>query len=231
MSMDYFSPVTLLGPRVSLIPIPHEHTWELAKAGADENIWRWMPSSHFLPGSMGEFVQSALELQRARRVVAFTTIDRTSSKIAGSTRFHYIEPEHRRVEIGMTWISTEFQRSYVNSEAKLLQMWYAFEVLRCRRVEWKTDSENAKSRAALLRLGAKEEGLFRKHMVYPDGRNRDSVYFAVIDEEWPGVKRRLEDRLGVPFYPSFSVSETNILTHPSRLRPQAGCPLSSSGTV
>jgi N-acetyltransferase len=107
----------------------------------------------------------------------------------------------------VTWVGLGFQRTHVNTEAKLLQMWYAFEVLGCRRVEWKTDAENSKSRVAILRLGAKEEGFFRKHMIYPDGRNRDSVYFAVIDDDWPNVQKRLEAMLNHAFNPSYTVLE------------------------
>src|SRR6185312_8853092 len=119
-----------------------------------------------------------------RAALPFATVDRTTKKAVGSTRYHHIAVEHRRLEIGVTWIGTAFQRSHVNTEAKLLQLWYAFEVLGCRRVELKADSENVKSCRAILRLGAKEEGLFRKHMIYPDGRNRDNIYFSIIDDDW-----------------------------------------------
>ena len=155
---------------------------------------------------MTRFVEAALAQQRERRAVPFTTIDRMSGRAAGSTRFHFIEPDNRRLEIGVTWIGPEFQRSHVNTEAKLLQMWYAFDVLSCRRVEWKADAENGKSRDAILRLGAKEEGLFRKHMLYADGRNRDSVYFSVIDDEWPSVRQGLETKLGYGLNPSYTLA-------------------------
>lgn len=205
--MDYFSDAALHGSRVSLVPLRRNHIPDLAAAGADEAIWRWMPSWHHLPGTMADFVTAALELRKARRIVPFTTIDKATGTIVGSTRFHYVEPEHRRLEIGMTWIATAFQRSHVNSEAKLLQLWYAFEVLQCRRVEWKTDAENGKSRAAIARLGAREEGYFHKHMIYPDGRNRDSVYFAMTDDAWPAAKEKLTDRLGYPFQCSVEFEE------------------------
>lgn len=107
----------------------------------------------------------------------------------------------------MTWISPAFQRSHVNTEAKLLQLWYAFEVLGCRRVELKADSENFKSRRAILRLGAKEEGLFRKHMIYPDGRNRDNIYFSIIDDDWKNSRRLLQERLGYEFAPAFAICD------------------------
>ena len=202
---DYFAAVALRSVGVELVPISREHVSELSVIGAEPQIWRWMPTAHYAPDTMSAFVESALILRDGRRAVPFTTIDRLSGRVAGSTRFHFIEPEQRRLEIGVTWVGLDFQRTHVNTEAKMLQMWYAFEVLGCRRVEWKTDAENHKSREAVLRLGAKEEGFFRKHMIYPDGRNRDSVYFALIDDEWPIVRKRLEARLGHAFEPSFTL--------------------------
>jgi RimJ/RimL family protein N-acetyltransferase len=113
-------------------------------------------------------------------------------------------PEHRRLEIGVTWIGMAHQRSHINTEAKLLQLWYAIEILRYRRIELKADVENVKSRAAIARLGATEEGVFRKHMLYDDGRNRDNVYFSIIDDDWPTVRARLESRLGYRVMPTYS---------------------------
>ena len=128
-------------------------------------------------------------------VLPFTTIDRKTGRIVGSTSYLAIEPAHKRLEIGGTWITPSHQRSPVNTEAKLLQLSHCFEVLGCNRVEFKTDSRNAKSRAALARIGAVEEGTFRAHMVMPDGALRTSVYFSVIASEWPGVKARLLQKL------------------------------------
>src|SRR5215467_5525701 len=126
-----------------------------------------------------------------------------SGQAVGSTRYHHVDPEHRRLEIGVTWISPAHQRSHVNTETKLLQFWYAIDVLKCRRVELKADVDNARSRAAILRLGAMEEGIFRKHMLYADGRNRDNVYFSVIDDDWPAVRARLEGKLGYVVIPTY----------------------------
>ena len=201
--MDFFQPVLIKGTRVSLKPLAKRHLDDLAVAGADKSIWRWMPSAHYLPGSMASFIESALAAQERRAALPFATIDQATNKAVGSTRYHFIEPEHRRIEIGVTWIAVAFQRSYVNTEAKLLQLWYAFDVLNCRRVELKADVENMKSRAAILRLGASEEGFFRKHMLYPDGRNRDSAYFSIVDDEWPTVRARLEGKLGYTVAPAF----------------------------
>jgi N-acetyltransferase len=193
---NYFSQVVLIGERVRLEPLSPKHLEDLSIAGAQAGIWRWLPTEHHAPGSMASFISAALSQHGQRKAVPFATIDMRSSTAVGSTRYHYIEPEQRRLEIGFTWISPSVQRSHINTEAKLLQLWYAFEVLGCRRVEFKADAENQKSRNAILRLGAAEEGHFRKHMIYPDGRNRDSVYFSIVDDEWATSKALLLSRLG-----------------------------------
>jgi RimJ/RimL family protein N-acetyltransferase len=198
---DYFARVVLIGTRVHLEPLSQGHLEELATAGAQAEIWHWLPTDHHSPGSMVSFISGALSQYAQRKAVPFATIDMERSAAVGSTRFHYIEPEQRRLEIGVTWISPMLQKSHVNTEAKLLQLWYAFEVLGCRRVEFKADAENMKSRNAILRLGAKEEGYFRKHMIYPDGRNRDSVYFSILDNEWAASKAFLLSRLGYDVRP------------------------------
>ena len=201
---DFFQAVSITGTRVALEPLSLRHLNDLAVAGADETIWRWLPSTHSDLGSMRTFIEAALAAHKRRAVLPFATIDLKTNSAVGSTRYHNVDSDHRRLEIGFTWIGNAFQRSHINTEAKLLQLWYAFTVLNCRRVEFKTDVDNAKSRAAVLRLGAKEEGIFRKHMLYPDGRNRDSAYFSIIDDEWPEVRTRLEDKLGYPVTPMFT---------------------------
>jgi RimJ/RimL family protein N-acetyltransferase len=201
---DYFARVALIGERVRLEPLSRTHLDDLSAAGAQAEIWRWLPREHHAPGSMGSFISDALSLHAQRKAVPFATVDVKSSTAVGSTRFHYMEPEQRRLEIGVTWVSPSFQRSHTNTEAKFLQLWYAFEILGCRRVEFKADAQNVKSRNAILRLGAKEEGYFRKHMLYPDGRNRDSVYFSLLDDEWTGCKAFLLSRLGYDVHPRVS---------------------------
>jgi RimJ/RimL family protein N-acetyltransferase len=141
---------------------------------------------------MRAFVSSSIAGLARGTVLPFATIDRASGRIVGSTSYLAIEPAHRRLEIGATWITPTSQRSPVNTEAKLLQLTHCFEVLGCNRVEFKTDARNARSRRALARIGATEEGTFRAHMVMPDGALRDSVWFSVIAPEWPAVKQRLE---------------------------------------
>jgi len=128
-------------------------------------------------------------------LLPFATIERASGRIVGTTSYLAIEPAHKRLEIGGTWITPSHQRSPVNTEAKLLQLTHCFEVLGCNRVEFKTDSRNARSRVALARIGATEEGTFRAHMVMPDGVLRSSVYFSVIASEWPVMKQRLVQKL------------------------------------
>ncbi|MGA8588204.1 MAG: GNAT family protein [Pseudolabrys sp.] len=201
--MDFFAPVRITGTRVALEPLSMRHVDDLAVAGADEAIWRWLPTAHYQPGSMRAFVESALVAQERRAALPFATIDLLSGTAVGSTRYHHIDTDHRRLEIGATWIGLGHQRSHINTEAKLLQFWYAIDILKCRRVELKADVDNAKSRAAILRLGAMEEGIFRKHMLYADGRNRDNVYFSVIDDDWPAVRARLEGKLGYLVMPTY----------------------------
>ena len=202
--MDYFKPVVIEGARVTLEPLSLQHLDDLTVAGADEAIWRWLPSAHHLPGSMAAFIKQALAAHERRSALPFATIDQITRKAVGSTRYHHVEVEHRRLEIGVTWIGTAFQRSHINTEAKLLQLWYAFEVLKCRRVELKADVDNQKSRTAILRLGATQEGIFRKHMLYADGRNRDNAYFSIIDDDWPRVRERLETKLGYAVAPAIA---------------------------
>jgi RimJ/RimL family protein N-acetyltransferase len=144
---------------------------------------------------MRAFIEGALELQRSGSALPFATIHSASGRPIGSTRFGNIVPEHKRVEIGWTWITPPFQRTAVNTEAKYLMLRYAFEELGCNRVELKTDALNARSRAAILRIGAKEEGTLRSHMVNADGTLRDTVYFSVIAPEWPQVAENLLAKL------------------------------------
>jgi len=205
-SPDWFARVGIMGSRVALEPLDARHENDLAAAGADPLIWRWLPAAHHLPGSMKTFVEQAAAAVEERSAVVFATMDLNSGRAVGSTRYHHIAPEHRRLEIGVTWIGTGFQRSHVNTEAKYLQLWYAFETLRCRRVELKADVENQKSRAAIRRLGATEEGIFRKHMLYADGRNRDNVYFSIVDDDWPRVRDMLRQKLGYPLEPRVVLS-------------------------
>jgi RimJ/RimL family protein N-acetyltransferase len=172
-----------------------EHVAGLTDVGLEAEIWRWMPVSVQSPGDMRALVEAALADAAIGSSQPMVTIERASNRVVGSTRYLNIEPAHRRLEIGWTWISPRWQRSSVNTEAKLLMMSYAFDRLGALRVEFKTDSLNEQSRAALAGIGAIEEGTLRNHMVTQGGRRRHSVYFSVIEEEWPRVKHHLEARL------------------------------------
>lgn len=188
-------PIKLDGKHVSLEPLSVEHVSALCEVGLEPSIWKWAPSAISDDSAMQRYVETALS-ERARGVsLPFVTKEKSSGRIVGSTRYGNIDIPNKRVEIGWTWISPEWQRTRVNTEAKLLMLIHAFEVWRCIRVEFKTDALNEKSRNAIARLGAKEEGIFRKHMITESGRFRDSVYFSIIDSEWPSVKARLEQML------------------------------------
>ena len=141
------------------------------------------------------YIETALEEQAKGVSLPFVTIERASDQVVGSTRYGNIDRSNRRLEIGWTWINPRWQRTSVNTEAKLLMLRHAFEKLGCLRVEFKTDSLNEQSRRALLRIGAKEEGTFRNHIITASGRIRHTVYFSIINSEWPEVKTRLQEKL------------------------------------
>ena len=172
-----------------------DHLERLCEIGLDESLWLFNPVFVRTRDDMRRYVQTALKLQEEGTALPFVTIEKSKQKLVGSTRYGTIDLINKRLEIGWTWIAPEWQRTYVNTEAKYLMLRHAFETLGCNRVEFKTDSLNEKSRMALAGIGAKEEGVFRNHMVMPGGRLRHSVYFSVIDSEWPEVKLKLEQRL------------------------------------
>jgi RimJ/RimL family protein N-acetyltransferase len=185
-------PVTLRGRRVRLEPLTIDHVAALARVGLESELWRWIPTAVNNVDDMRQYVRIALD-ERGRGVaMPFVTIDQSDDRVIGSTRYANIDKANRRLEIGWTWLAPASQRTGANTEAKLLMLAHAFEVLGAIRVEFKTDALNAKSRAALARIGAIEEGTFRNHMITQSGRVRDSVYFSIIDKEWPAIKARLE---------------------------------------
>lgn len=189
-------PVILEGKFVQLEPLRFEHLEDLCRVGlADKSIWALTTNLMENSGDMRNYVETALAEFERKVSLPFVTIEKSSNKIVGSTRFGNIDVKNLKAEIGWTWISPQWQRSYVNTEAKLLMLKHAFEVWECIRVEFKTDRLNEKSRNALLRLGASEEGVLRQHMITETGRFRDSVYFSVLDSEWENVKTNLESKL------------------------------------
>jgi N-acetyltransferase len=188
-------PVVLEGERVRLEPMRRDHFPALAQAGRYDELWKWTTANATTDAAMAEYMEAALAQAAARTGLPFVTMDKPSAAIVGSTRFGNIDPVNRRAEIGWTWISPQFQRTYVNSEAKYLMLRHAFDVWDCVRVELKTDVLNEKSRAAMLRLGAVEEGVLRRHILTHSGRFRDTIYYSILDDEWPAVRARLEARL------------------------------------
>jgi len=190
-------PLTLEGTVVRLEPVRREHAeffWEVAKNDL-EDIFRWIPYSMKTPADFQRLIDKAFEEQERGESVVFATLDRSSGRVIGSTRFMNIDRINRRVEIGSTWIAPAWQRTAVNTEVKYLMLQHAFEVWGCMRVELKTDALNQKSRNAILRIGAKEEGTLRRHLVTCTGRVRDTVYFSILDDEWPEAKARLEAKV------------------------------------
>jgi N-acetyltransferase len=195
MSEMAIAPVTLEGRYVRLEPLTSAHTTGLAEIGLDEDLWKWIPAPVRTPEEMSAYVQTALSEQASGSALPFALIEKTSGRTIGSTRYGNIERTHHRVEIGWTWVAKQWQRSAINTEAKYLLLRHAFETLKCIRVELKTDSLNERSRAAILRIGAREEGTFRNHQITASGRIRHTVYFSILDSEWPEVKTRLENKL------------------------------------
>ena len=194
--MRRHEPVVLEGDHVRLEPLGEQHRTDLVAAAAeDPATMRYMLTNIPVHG-WEAWIGEALRGVAAGRYVAWATVDRASGQAVGSTRFGDIEPDHGRVEIGWTWIAPSHQRTAINTEAKLLQLRYAFDDLGATRVALKTDGRNLRSQAAIERLGATREGVLRRHTLMPDGFLRDTVYYSILADEWPGVRARLEDRLG-----------------------------------
>ena len=189
------APVILEGRHVRLEPLALEHAARLAEVGLDADLWTWIPTPVRTLEEMSAYVQTALKEQAAGSALPFALIEKSSGRTVGSTRYGNIERDHHRVEIGWTWVARQWQRTPINTETKYLLLRHAFETLGCIRVELKTDSLNDRSRAAILRIGARQEGIFRNHMITAGGRIRHTVYFSIVDSEWPEVKARLEAKL------------------------------------
>jgi len=190
-------PLTLEGSVVRLEPIRREHAqlfWDVAKSDL-EDIFRWIPYAMKTRDDFEKLVDKAFAEQERGESVVFATVERDSGRTVGSTRFMNIDRLNKRVEIGSTWIAPAWQRTAVNTQAKYLMLRHAFEVWGCIRVELKTDGLNQKSRNAILRIGAKEEGTLRRHLLTSTGRVRDTVYFSILDSEWPEAKNRFASKL------------------------------------
>ncbi len=195
------APVTLEGRHVRLEPLAQAHHAALCAIGLDPELWEFIPYRVVTPEDMAAYIQTALNAQAAGTALPFATVhvssDAASGQVIGSTRYMNIDHANRRLEIGATWIARPWRRTAVNTEAKYLMLRHAFETLGCIRVEFKTDSLNQRSRNAIRRIGATEEGTLRQHMITWSGRLRDSVYFSILDSEWPRVKQDLEQKLAL----------------------------------
>ena len=190
-------PVTLQGTRVRLEPLSFQHHSRLCEIGLDDELWRWTVTNISTAEQMRDYIEDALKQQSEGTALPFATIDMATDLAIGSTRFGNIDLTNRRAEIGWTWVARQWQRTPANTEAKYLMLRHAFETLGMIRVELKTDSLNEKSRNAILRIGAKEEGVFRNHMITASGRIRHSAWFSIIDSEWPQIKQSLEEKLSL----------------------------------
>ena len=188
-------PITLEGRHVRLEPLQLHHTNALFNVALDPRIWEFTSSVIHNLADVQKYVETALEWQRAGTAVPFATVESGSGTVIGSTRFENLDVANRRVEIGWSWLNPRWWRTPINTEAKYLLLRHAFEEWRCIRVEFKTWVHNQRSRSAILRLGAKEEAIMRQRMTRHDGSFRDAVYFSILDDEWPEVKQRLENRL------------------------------------
>jgi len=183
--------VILEGKNIRLEPLKIEHTAALAEFAFNVELWRWTANLMGSADDLNRYIDQALADQHRGVSLPFVTIDSDSGKILGSSRFGNIDTGNRRAEIGWTWIDPRWQRTLVNTEAKLLMLTHAFETWKCIRVEFKTDSLNVRSRNAIRRIGAVEEGILRNHMITESGRFRDSVYFSIIECEWGDIKQNL----------------------------------------
>jgi RimJ/RimL family protein N-acetyltransferase len=196
MSLADLQPLTITGHIVRLEPLSLAHVPDLTAAGQDESIWRFMRYGDIrTEEQMREFVLYQLDLQKRRTDLPFAVYHLEAGRAIGMTRYMDIQPHNRSLEIGGTWYAVTFQRTAVNTECKYLLLRHAFEVLGCIRVQFKADQRNERSLRAIERIGAVREGVLRNHMILPDGSVRSSVYYSILDSEWPNVKGRLEKYL------------------------------------
>ena len=191
--MREVKPVVLEGEIVRLEPLEQAHAQGLYNRGRSEPDWAWMPRGGFVDlADTRQWIEAAMAEQNQ---LPFAIVSRAKGKAIGSTRYLNIRQKHGGLEIGWTWLGPEWQRTGVNTEAKLLLLSHAFETLQCIRVEFKTDLRNLRSQKALERIGATREGVLRSHMIVQGGFHRDSVYYSVIQDEWPRVRGHLRELL------------------------------------
>lgn len=186
---------TLQGQGIILRPLQYADADALLRAAADGELWNLTVTVVPSATTVDAYLKKALDGREAGTVIPFVIVLKETGEVIGSTRFWKIDPLNRKLEIGSSWISARFQKTFVNTEAKYLMLRHAFEVLDCVRVQFTTDENNQKSRNAILRLGAQQEGIVRHERIMPDGRKRNSVRFSIIDDEWPQVRLNLERKL------------------------------------
>jgi N-acetyltransferase len=191
----FIEPVTLKGRYAALEPLTHEHEEGLARAAEDGELWRLWYTSVAPAEKMSAYVVAALDMRERLGAMPFVVRDLATDDLVGSTRYFNVDAVNRRLEIGHTWYAKRVQRTGINTECKLLLLGHAFEVLRCIAVEFRTHWFNQASRAAIERLGAKQDGILRNHQLLPDGSYRDTVVFSIINSEWPAAKRHLTFQL------------------------------------
>jgi N-acetyltransferase len=196
--MAFIEPVTLRGAHATLEPMAREHEAALAKAADDGEIWRLWYTSVAAPDKMGAYVATALDMRERLGAMPFVVRDSGTGELVGCTRYFNVDAANRRLEIGHTWYAKRAQRTAINTECKLLLLAHAFEKLCCIAVEFRTHWFNHASRAAIARLGAKQDAVLRNHQISPDGSYRDTVVFSIIESEWPAVKQHLRHQLERP---------------------------------
>lgn len=191
MTNTLFENIELVGKHTKVIPMTKEHTEDLYLAGKDQRIWSYMPMTVYSSVDMAELVDTALEDKHSGKAFPFVILNRDNNQIIGSTRFLDISIRNKKLEIGWTWLSPTVWRTTINTEVKYLLLNHCFETLGTIRVQLKTDERNVRSQKAIERIGAVKEGTLRNHRIMPDGFYRHSVYFSIIDSEWPTVKKNL----------------------------------------
>ena len=196
MNPRFIEPVTLRGRHASLEPLAREHEASIMQAAADGELWKLWYTSVPAPDQTTAWLDAALDMRERQGAMPFAVRANDSGNIVGSTRYFNVDAANRRLEVGHTWYAQRAQRTAINTECKLLLLIHAFEQLRCIAVEFRTHWFNHRSREAILRLGAKQDGVLRNHQLLPDGSRRDTVVFSILDGEWPAVKRHLSDNLG-----------------------------------
>ena len=196
--MAFIEPVTLKGAHATLEPLQAGHEAGLRGASEDGELWRLWYTSVAPPDRMADYVALALDMRGRLGAMPFAVRDNATGEIVGCTRYFNVDAANRRLEIGHTWYAKRVQRTAINTECKLLLLSHAFDTLGCIAVEFRTHWFNLASRAAIERLGAKQDGVLRNHQLLPDGSKRDTVVFSIIDGEWPAVRRNLKFQLDRP---------------------------------